>query len=228
MARRAISKKRVLQMRARFRELVDWAFDGDLALAAQALRMPKSTIHKYHSEGPRRIPRATLDSIERVTGLARWLTGELRDESTGGKFPQSIAQALGALGGWNSFGTPEARLMIPACTNWRIDRVVEAMQQTTEGLDRQTALATIFAADLAGLEHGILRSPGAHLPATGGGRIHFNLDDPAAMGGHGKDAAKIVHLACEPWERRLSIARGRRERRPQGSPGAPFAGGRGV
>lgn len=202
MARRAISKKRVLRMRARFRELVDWAFDGDLALAARALGMPKSTIHKYHSEGPRRIPRATLDSIERVTGLARWLTGELRDELTGGKFPRSIVQAMGR---WKGFGTPEARLLIPPCTSWRIDRVVEAMRQGTEGLDRETALATIFATDLAGLEHGILRSPGAHLPATGGGRIHFNLDDPAAMGGVGKDAAKIVHLACEGWERRLRI-----------------------
>ncbi len=204
MAPKRLSKKRLAGLKRRFRELVDWTFDGNLSLASKALGMPFSTVQQYYQDGPRRISAAALSAIDRVTGLADWLTGELRSELTG-KFPNSIAEVRP----WTILKATEdgPEFWIPHWTLWRVDHVADAMIELNPKLDRDTARLIVFGRMLDGLKHGLFKAPlpGISLPATVGGRLRPDVRDPAGSLGFGREAARRVHRECARWERDLGI-----------------------
>lgn len=204
MAPKPLSKKRLAGLKRRFRELVDWAFDGNLSLASKALGMPFSTVQQYYQAGPKRISAAALSAIDRVTGLADWLTGEARSEFTG-KFPTSIAEA----GPWAIVKAEEdgPGFWIPHWTMWRVDYVIDAMMERSPKLDRETARLIVFGGMLNGLKHGLFKAPlpGVPLPANVSGRLRPDVRNPMKSLGFGREAARRVHEVCAEWEKLLEI-----------------------
>ena len=205
MALKPLPKKRLAGLKWRFRQLVDWAFDGNLSLASKALGMPFSTVQQYYQAGPKRISAAALSAIDRVTGLADWLTGEARSEFTG-KFPASIAEA----GPWTIVKAEEdgPGIWIPNWTMWRVDYVTDAMMELNPKLDRDTARLIVFGRMLDGLKHGLFKAPlpGVALPATvGGRRLRPDVKNPIESLGLGREAARRVHEVCAEWEKLLEI-----------------------
>ena len=204
MAPRPLSKKRLAGLKRRFRDLIDWAFDGNLSLASKALEMPFSTVQQYYQYGPRRISASALSAIDRVTGLADWLTGEARSEFTG-KFPNSIAEAQS----WTYIKAEEdgPKFWIPSWTMWRVDRVADAMMEINPKLNRETARLAVFGRMLYGLKHGLLKPsiPGMPMPVSWGGRLLPDVMDPIGSLGFGREAAQQVHGECARWERDLGI-----------------------
>ena len=57
------SKKDVAQMRRRFREAIDWGFDGNLSMTARVLKMSLSTVQQYYVEGPRRVSQQAVQKL---------------------------------------------------------------------------------------------------------------------------------------------------------------------
>ena len=196
MPPRAVPKKRVALMRRRFRDLIDWAFDGNLSLAARALRMPVSTVQKYYQEGPRRISSEALERIDELTELGSWVAGE----------------GEGTI--WESFRTisrgdqPDgAEYVIPQVVMWRVNSVMDAMSKRVNA-DRDAVRDAFFAPILEGLNIGLFRG------AFSGTKSFFN---PAVVGikakrgrsgaallGWNLARAKQIHRLCEFWEGELS------------------------
>lgn len=204
MPPKALPKKQLTALKRRFREIVDWVFDGNLTLASRRLDLPFSTVQKYYQHGPRRISAAALSAIDRATGLADWLSGEARSEFTG-KFPNSIAEAQG----WKHLRAEEggSGFWIPDLTMWRVDYVADAMMDLNPKLDRETARRIVFGGMLDGLKHGLFKAPlpGSPLPATVGGRFRPDVRNLMTSVGFGREAARRVHEVCARWERDLGI-----------------------
>ena len=204
MPPKPLPKKTRTALKKRFRDIVVWAFDGNLTLASRALGLPFSTVQKYYQFGPRRISAAALSSIDRVTGLGDWLTGEAVSEITG-KFPTSIGEAQG----WDLIQADAEGpyFPIPKCVLWRVDSVADAMMQINPRLDRDNARLIVVGSILDALKNGLIQAPGGNirLPATVGGRLRPDIKDPAGSLGWGKDAARHVHGVCAWWEGFLGI-----------------------
>lgn len=204
MPSRPLPKKTLTALKRRFRDIVAWAFDGNLTLASRTLGLPFSTVQKYYQYGPRRISAAALSAIDRVTGLGDWLTGEAVDEATG-KFPTSIGEAQG----WDCIKADEEGpyFPIPNCVLWRVDSVADAMMHLNPRLDRNGARLIVVGSILGALENGLLQAPaaGAHLAATVGGRLRPDIKDLGGSLGWGKEAAEYVHGLCAWWEEFLGI-----------------------
>ena len=203
MPPKPLSKKRLAGLRRRFRDVIDWAFDGNLRLASRVLGMPLSTIQQYYQQGPRRISAKTLSAIDRVTGLADWLAGQAVSKITG-KFPTSIGEAQG----WTIVKVTKdgAEFWFPNCVLWRVDSVADAMIQRSPRLDRKSAHLRVVGSILGALEDGVLQAPqGLRLPATVGGRFRPDIRDLAGSLGVGRDAARQMHQVCVGWELLLKM-----------------------
>ena len=204
MPPKPLSKKRLTSLRRRFRDLIDWAFDGNLSLASRVLGMPFSTVQQYYQQGPRRMSAKTLSAIDRITGLADWLAGVARSDFTG-KFPNTIAEAQP----WRTLRAAKEGpgFMVPDCVLWRVEHVADAIIQLNPELERKAAQLIVVGSILDALKNGLIRAPreNIRLPATVGGELHPDVKDLAGSLGMGREAAHHVHAACAWWERFLGI-----------------------
>ena len=206
MPPKAAPKKRLALLRRRFRELIEWAFDGNLSLAARALEMPVSTVHKYYKEGPRRLSASAVETIERVIGggIGRWIAGD--DDPYTGKKPRDINQVCGSTGIIGE--TDDMVYVVPNVVLWRVRRVIEAMGRHSDASEEERE-RVCFATVIEAMKAGILASPvrvGRFRPVVAGRPgSPREWSDPRAALGFDRHRAKEVHQLCAYWETQLGI-----------------------
>ena len=211
MPPRAVPKKRVALLRRRFRELVEWSFNGNLSLAARALQMPVSTVQKYYQEGPRRISKEVLKRIDDLTGLGEWIVNERSQE---------IWRSLEFDGIRHREGGP----MYPVLrlVKWRVIRVIDEMEKQQhvtaqrealiDTAQREALVGVFFAPVLEGLKVGLFQGsrPGQHFNIAFIGDVDPKRPRSVAewrrLTGMELERARQIHRLCEFWEGELRLA----------------------
>ncbi len=199
MPAKPLPKRERLARRRRWREIVTWAFDDNLTMAADLLRLPYSTARVYQNEGPRRMKRDVLYRLETLTWLGGWLLGTDDQGRPNPNQPRSLDQDPGRSGTriYMMVTEPHGRTdwdrlfdyQIPKCVWWRLERLVDAMMErmdatasggTREGWARQAVTAPIAIAAQSGLL----------------------ADEP-----YGLERARRVHRLAAYWEDEIGIGR---------------------
>lgn len=199
MPPKAVPKKRIALLRRRFRELIDWGFDGNFSLAARALEMPVSTVQQYYQAGPRRIGKKALGRIDELTGLGEWIAGDDDREI----WRQMDFTALEEQDGGPKY-------LIPKLVQWRVEKVIDEMEKHVTA-DRDVLEGVFFAPILKALSVGLFRSS---LPGSGFNLAFLGAADPSRLGsvanlrrlmGMEIERAKQIHRLCEFWEGELRL-----------------------
>ena len=217
MPPKTLPKKHLAGMKRRFRELIDWAFDGNLTLTSQILHMPFSTVQQYYQKGPRRIsPQAIqrMDDLDEEADWGHWVMGQGAAGPTG-KAPLSMAE----------FGYYTVQVMededsyvYPAAVGWRVKRVANAAAKVID-CEYEQLLKLVFSPIIEGIKAGLYRSvfggDGWFEPAIVGGRNALNkkLAGTKTVAGVGRlgalgfsiERARSIHRLCEFWEWELGI-----------------------
>ncbi len=206
MPPRRLPKKKLQALRRRWRQLVDWSFDGNLTMAAAVLGMPFSTVQQYYQKGPRRISTAVVKRIDDVTGVGAWVAGH--EPSEGG---DTASGTLVEASGLESIPGQIRTYIIPVFLRWRIDRVVEEMGRRID-VPRDERIDVIFAPIVKGIEIGLLRNSSesellSFAPALdAGGRVVEGVALVISL--FDRDRVRQVHKFCKIWEDELGISAG--------------------
>ncbi len=212
MPTQRIPKELQEQAKQRFREIVDWAFDGNLSMAARVLEMPFSTVRHYYEFGPRRVNHSAIQRMDSVLGrrvdqtlgLGRWLVGEeVKHPSTG-----TMVGVLTETTHWQNLRARQGNgyYPVPDVVEWRVLRIAKRMSTLSGNSDPDTQMDVFYAPILAALANGVLTS--FHfLPAVPGGQPDWDKAATNLSEGVGQDVtrAKVVHRLCEFWEAMLDI-----------------------
>lgn len=205
MPPRRLPKKQLQALRRRWRELVDWSFDGNLTLAAAVLGMPFSTVQQYYQKGPRRISTAVVKRIDDVTGMGAWVAG--RDEPGA---ERDLIEASGTASITND--AHPMTYLVPVFLQWRIDRVVEEMGRRTDAA-RDERIDVIFAPIVKGIEIGLLQNSSesellSHASRTDADGEVIEGKEAHVISLFDRDGARQVHKFCKIWEDELGISAG--------------------
>lgn len=198
MPRKQLPRKKLAKLKRRFRELVDWAFNGNLSLAAQMLDMPFSTVQKYYQEGPRRIDGKVVTRVNEMFQLGEWIIGEEEPQK-----PDSFATASAWLPLRVNAETGPS-YWVPELVMWRVRRILQPMVELS-GKDEESMIQVVFATILEGINTGLLKAPPGEsfpqIPVVVGGHLgERGLDAVYSV-----DTAREVHKLCEFWEQKLGI-----------------------
>ena len=186
-----LPKKTLSRLRRRFRELVDWAFDGNLSLASRVLEMPFSTVQRYYQSGPRRIDARAFKRVEELFGLGPWIIAEEEP-----RMPDKLAMRPG----WHLVTSDDKKgpsYWIPEVVMWRVRLILKAMADLT-GRDEESLIPVLFAPIFEGIKVGLVKAPPAVLSG--------DLGEPRGFAAVlNRDTARKVHKLGEYWERELGI-----------------------
>ena len=204
--------RELVQLRERFRAIVDWCFDENLSLAARVLEMPVSTVQKHYQQGPRRLSAHVVRRIDQlVDGLGQWLLGHGPPDPTGREPQHTLQVTPGFLLTVNSQGVT---YFVPNVVKWRVSQVLSQMAKRTDK-PIEELVPVLFAPVIEGLkaglyiDHGRVDDDWIRLPLSVAGRrideTIKDFDDLKSFLGYGPERVRQIHALCSFWEAELSI-----------------------
>ena len=198
MPRKPLPKKKLAKLKRRFRELVDWAFNGNLSLAARMLEMPFSTVQQYYQKGPRRIDGKVVTRVNEMFQLGEWIIGEEEPQ-----MPDSFAKASN----WRLLRVNTETgpcYWVPELVMWRVRRILQPMVELS-GKDEDSMIQVLFATIIEGIKTGLLKAPPVKnfpkMPVV----VVGHLGERGLGAVCNVDTAREVHKLCEVWEQKLGI-----------------------
>ena len=209
MPPKPLPKRALSEMRRRFRELIDWAFDGNLSMASRHLQMPFSTVQQYYDKGPRRFQARAIERITELLGCD--IGGWLQVQGYVGR-----TTLLDVTGGTMLLAAKGRVYFIPNAVMWRVSRILHCMKDRSTAdwpSVKETFFGHITKAMNIGLIEGDDESDFQHSThfVSGSSPSAFEHDEGALVAadatstGTTLERAKRVHKLCAYWEDELDL-----------------------